>query len=589
MSKKAVILHTIADAKHCVKNGLYKEGMLFSTNSAVDIYLREDHGIDCKCLSAYLTDDETLKIRDAASDAVDRLLESLDAKISARINAKFGFRLKYFRVLYSYLGKHQITGYIYFESAIRKILDKFKFDKIVLYDRTFNLLISDTTTDIACFMSSAFPGLPVEILDSGDRKTFAKAIIALIARLRWKRIAKKLYEVCCETRDRFKFGRFLKDRKTLLLYEPLYDLQFLKKKLRPYNVLYYKLQSNAPLGFRRKPLDIDFADPDTAVAHNTPAELLLLKDIKEDFSNSIGSYLKSLCLIDRIHGEYNVSAGIWGSGPAYGLKALIYEYLRSRDVKVIGAQHGALYGDSYMPLHFDSDFNRCGYYISYGFTGEDLSRTYSKPRLDIEVLPFGKALNKHRPQAKRKIDLLFPLTNSVSIFYGGILRTPPHILAERQTRLLKYLDSLKGYEIYAKPFPSADGNACAVLPLLRKAKNLKVIYDLSLIDFLKEYDPGAVLIELYSTPLLETLHLDAEIFLMNDPIYPFEARALSEVKKRVYYSSDIDETIGNMDLFFKGKLQKKRDDTFYNHYVYKDGTSEKITSFIEGIVWGHKR
>ena len=129
-----------------------------------------------------------------------------------------------------------------------------------------------------------------------------------------------------------------------------------------------------------------------------------------------------------------------------------------------------------------------------------------------------------------------------------------------------------------------DFSSRSLLPVLEKLKNLKVIDNIPLTEFLEKYSPRAVLIEVPSSPLFDVLPLDTEIFLMDNPAYPYENKALEELKKRVHYCEDVAEVIAKIDLFVKGKLEKKRDDTFYKHYMYKERTEEKILNLIDSLV-----
>ena len=129
---------------------------------------------------------------------------------------------------------------------------------------------------------------------------------------------------------------------------------------------------------------------------------------------------------------------------------------------------------------------------------------------------------------------------------------------------------------------------CSVLPVLKKLKNLKIINNVPLTEFLKKYLPKGVLMEVPSQPLFDVLPLDTEIFLMGNPVYPYEEKALEELKMRVHYCEDIDSLISKIDLFLEGKLEKKRDGTFYKHYMYKERTEENILGLVNALAAGDR-
>ena len=103
-------------------------------------------------------------------------------------------------------------------------------------------------------------------------------------------------------------------------------------------------------------------------------------------------------------------------------------------------------------------------------------------------------------------------------------------------------------------------------------------------EYLEKYSPRIIIIECPSTPLFDCLQLDAEIFLLNDPIIPFEKYALQEIKKRVHFSEDCTDLIDQLKLFLNGKIKPKRNQEFYNHYVYKNNREKKIINDINQIL-----
>jgi hypothetical protein len=311
---------------------------------------------------------------------------------------------------------------------------------------------------------------------------------------------------------------------------------------------------------------------------------LLIKDIREDFYSNIQQYLRFIDQIKEINRDHPITLGIWGVPPSWKEGAIIFEYLRSEGTKVVGTQHGGLYGDSLMPWHFDSDFNRCDYFISYGFTKNDISRLYPTRKLDCEILSFGKAKTIRTRKSHKKIDILFPITMSKSMFNGGMTRIPPDKLVERQKAILEYLNSLANYSVYVKPIAYSNCEKCATMPMYKRLKNLKIINNLTLEKFLEGHSPKVVLMEYPAQPLYDIIHLDTEIFLMGDWLHPFESKALESLQKRVHYSEDTDEVISKIELFLKGGLEKKRDDTFYKYYMKKENTEENITRFVDKLI-----
>jgi hypothetical protein len=122
-------------------------------------------------------------------------------------------------------------------------------------------------------------------------------------------------------------------------------------------------------------------------------------------------------------------------------------------------KHGALYAET-LNMQFDS-FKRCDYFISYGFTQDDLKRLCPNVDIGTEILPYGKQKIVRKYSSPKSIDLLFPITNSVSMFKGGMIRILPHELLERQIKLLEHLNLLNTLKIWIKPFAFSNYENCS--------------------------------------------------------------------------------------------------------------------------------
>jgi hypothetical protein len=75
---------------------------------------------------------------------------------------------------------------------------------------------------------------------------------------------------------------------------------------------------------------------------------------------------------------------------------------------------------------------------------------------------------------------------------------------------------------------------------------------------------------------------------MADPIIPFERQALGELKRRVHYAEDSGEMIALLDAYCQGRIEKKRNTDFYNHYIRKPNREQNILRLIEQISEGHE-
>lgn len=589
--KSAIILHTIEDADHCVANMFYKGKALFSTHSSVDIYLREAHGIECVCLSTFISKQEMLSNNDISSNSVRDLLNDMDLNLAERLNNIWNLRMSYFVPLYSYMAKHHFMAYLCFISALKTAVRDRALSEIIIYDYKFTNFL-DTSTSIQYISDLFFNDIRINVIKRPDRLSARDGSISDLAlkirRTPLKKLALKSMSKMVYFAQKSRYREFHDNKKTVLLSVPLYELDFLKKYITKYNILCYDLANKRFLvsGCKKS----RYEPPQDLFQHYDNEQdimkMLVVKDIKEDFCRNIGSYLSQIDQVREIHRNYPIVLGIWGVSPAWREGSIIYEYLRSMGIKIIGAQHGGLYGDSFMPVHFDTDFNRCDYFLSYGFTQDDLRNLYPGEHIRPSIVSVGKAKEVRTRRVHRKIDILFPMTKSVSMFRQGITRLPPDLVAERQVKILEYLNTLKDSLIYVKPVAHSDYDDCATMVMFKRLKNLRLVNNVSLSEFLETNIPRAVVIEFPAQPLYDVIHLDTEIFLIGDWMKPFGSDALEALCKRVHYFDDVNEAICKLDLFLKGGLESKRDDTFYRHYIKKEMTEKNICDFVTRIIDG---
>ena len=589
---QAIILHSIEDAEDCFKKKLFENAILFSTHSSVDVYLQEKFGIHCQCLSKFLSIAEIDAINYHSAKRVDVLLGALDEKIAPLINSHLDFNMNYFAPLYSYLGKHHYFNCMIFIKCIEALIKKYGLLSIYCYNTKLNGILN-IEASVSCLFPLRNHLISIRIIESPQKRMTAGESIRKLCDLSKlvlfnPLIANKIIQDRLLNLKKWKFDA---GKKNIFLQEPLYDLAFLRKHSNKYNFILNRNNNKIDWVGRvvrqdQVDININSSDFDIGSVSHDPVDKVFLKHLEEDFLRHLPDYAYYLKGLKSLTAQVPLSQGIWGLPPVAGLTALIFEFLRSQNITVIGSQHGCTYGESYAPWHFDSDFNRCDYFISYGFTEADLSRVYPERQIHTRIVPAGSVVNMKNHAFKKPIDILFPITNSMSIFEGGMARIPPDQLTARQVALLEYLNTLQHLTVYIKPFRFSNYKNCSILPVLKRCRNLRVVSHLKLEEFLTKYQPRAVLMELPSTPLFETLHLDAEIFLMDNPLRPFERQALEELIKRVYYAEDSETMISWLDLFVNGKLPKKRDNTFFNHYVYKKNQEETIIRLIDTLLQG---
>ena len=585
-----MILHTIADAKHCLNNRLHQKYALCTTDVAVEIYFRQRFQIDCPSLSRRLSTEEILDCRDRAANLVDDLVETADRGLAPRINKLLGLEMRYFKPLFSYFGKYQLSAYLTFALALQRLIAEDKPESLTLYDYQFNSFL-DTNSDMELFMKTVFSNEDARILRYARQPEQVRLkkirVLARSARNNPLQFAAHVRRALLSRSSRAPDN--IKTAEPILVYEPLYDLGFIRETLKSKYLLFYHNGSPNLVGLECSPMTADLTlasldfvpegqDQDRSIA-------VLANDFSSHFKKNLQLYLGAVDCLNKLHERRPIALGVWGLPPITGTGALLFEYLQTQGVKVVGAQHGALYGDAFFPWHVDSDFNRCDFFISYGFTSADLKRLYPKADIQTKILPFGSAGRwaNLASRQKKEVDILFPPTMNFSLF-KGIPHMPSHVIADRQIALVEYLDSLVDLKVFIKPLMYSGYENSAIWSLLTGLKNAKLIDYLTLTDFLQAHSPKAVVMEYPSQPLYNCLKLDTEIFLIKDKVHPFEKCASQLLAKRVHFSDNVSDTIDQLELFRQGKLDPKRDQSFADHYLRDENAKERIEEFIRTLV-----
>jgi hypothetical protein len=587
----ALILHSIREADACVQRRLHDGCLLLSTNPSVAVYLKERHALDCLCVNRFLTHAELAGLMKTASSAADRVLASLDERIAPFLNEQLGLKMRYFTPAYSFMGRHYLLGHVAFIEALRKIITAHHVDKILVSDSRYQDFLN-VDPGMAALLARFFPQIACETIALGGAGG-AEGSARLRRLLRTARdpsawpalLSKAARALGAQPRRRAAAGA-----KSILLCEPLYFLGFLADALDGYDLIHCSVDGY-PAGvlsrMRRPEVRVNREKLHSLLSETReePFEDFLSRGIREDFTKGLAAYLQPALAVKKIHESAPLSLAVWGNIGGYS-KYLLFEYLRSAGVKIVGTQHGNSYGDQIAPWAWVSDFDRCDHFISWGFTKDDLSRVYPDAKPRFEVHPMGSVLPKPVQSEKIKIDVLFPMTWSMSMFDGGAGRIKPDALIERQVKILEYLNSLKGVRVCVKPPPGTNPDNCVALSLARRLSNLQILENAPLTRFLEKYEPRIVIVEYPASPLYQSLRLDADILLMPDLISPYEERARAEVSERVHFCADAEAVIAKLELFLAGRLEKKRDDTYYRHYIHQPDARENTLRLIKGLADG---
>jgi hypothetical protein len=260
-----------------------------------------------------------------------------------------------------------------------------------------------------------------------------------------------------------------------------------------------------------------------------------------------------------------VSAAAWDA-PVVTRTALnlVVELMLAAGVPVLGRQHGANYVDQDLgTIHFDSDFNRCTEYFSYGFGPDEFAATYPHSNARCKFIPAGGPSLAVGQRAAR-VDIAFPIMSCHSLF--DWCRMSEAALARHQSLILAAMEARRDLSCVVKPLLNFTQDDFAHTQTLRSLRHVRVAHT-SWTRFLERRRPRLVVLELASTSLYQTLPLDIDIFLMLDPVFPFNEQALALLRRRVHVFSTIEQMTDAIGEYGSKDVARLRDPTFHETFV----------------------
>lgn len=600
--RRALILNDTKDAFYAAENRdllLRDDTVIFSTHVSVDVFLKEKFRIECVSLCKYIAPEQAARNIKLSDEMANETVDLLDAAHSAGINERSGLKgIRLFRPLFSYIIYFQFLTCFNLRDSLKAAIEKSGISEILFFNKKINEYEESAITieDVL----KTFSGVKLTAINAGAR---TQAVIGNPDILKWRKAIDYPYVVFLKLLSRLerlllklRYSVMLKGRKTIVLIEPLCDLSFLRRMLAlsRHNVIYYDINSLLPAGSgaglvhdcKISIVPRGFAGTDSDGSRRYFRDIIM-KNAEEMFNKGADRYIGCLKELDRLNRIYGIKLGIWGISPVFGPRGLVAEYLLKNNRPVIGMQHGGLLGNLHNSDVHMSDATRCTDYISYGFNKNDLAKTYPEKKFDmVTIHEFGTTKTfKKKKRGRPVIDLLIPPTITLSMLEGGMIRDMPDTILNNQLKLAEYLNGVKGRNIVVKPMPFSNYDNLAILPALERMNNIKVINNLSFEDALNFYDVKAVLLEHATTALYEAIACDVEVFLVNhNVVRPIEAGALDALKKRVHCAENAEDIIPKLDLFFSGKLEKKRDNSFYERYIYRKDAKKNITKLVKELV-----
>lgn len=277
--------------------------------------------------------------------------------------------------------------------------------------------------------------------------------------------------------------------------------------------------------------------------------------------------IQTMSSIEKTLSAYSIAAIVWQLSPSWGFLALLVRMAQEKGIPIIGLQHGGVYGYQDASFkHFDSDFDRCDHYFSYGYDAHDLARAYPNRPIKSHIHPTGSLhhstlLRDMRP-SKEAIDVLFAPTRTFNAFAWN---SNCHIVFERQMAVIENLDGHDDLKVFIKPAPDNANNS--IFTDMKKQLRNASVCQLGLYEFLEFYDTKLVVLDTASTPLLDVMHLDVDIIVFRDLIYPFFPESEALLTQRAFIVDSIEEFQSHFRQWKQGKLPRLRSMEFYTKYV----------------------
>ncbi len=548
---------------------------IFSTHYSVVGFLAVRR-ISCRDFSDFISVEQASAAIRGASTELDTILARLDETVGARMCAAAGLpRVGLFHAAVKYLGQYHLAGLACFERILASRLargDVCAVHFLHALDTSDDPVFSFVATGERVCKQHGVKYSEVSVGRSAAFAIISSILRVYVLLLRGLRAPERTLATLTRRLWRWLVALVPRASPTVLLLDPD-DKSFFEATLSGRGVRFISLPRNGISRGSRIATGSAGAIFERLVT--AALEWLQLQPCgaKHQLDGRIVSWViqnaNSLLLpLAHVHlllQSQAVSAAAWDA-PLITRPQLnvLAELLLCSGIPVLGRQHGANYVDQNLgAIHFDSDFNRCTHFFTYGFGPQEFAATYPMAKARCAFIPAGNPpLEVKRRQ--RVVDIVFPITNCSPLFQ--LARIPENELTRRQSRILQAMELRQDLKCVVKPPLYFGEDNFAHLETLRRLRYVRVARA-TWTDYLERFRPRLVVFEIASTPLFEALPLDVDIFLMLDPIFPFAESALAMLKKRVHVfpaAEDLAEAIRRYGI---EPMPRLRDKTYYSAYV----------------------
>ncbi|MAV76760.1 MAG: hypothetical protein CMG02_00210 [Candidatus Marinimicrobia bacterium] len=304
----------------------------------------------------------------------------------------------------------------------------------------------------------------------------------------------------------------------------------------------------------------------------------IFKEEEEFFVEAILKYLsnnihKFLNFLNSLKSCQKYDYIIWRSPPVHDdLKSLLLLYCLKNKIKIIGFQHGAHYIETNLGnLHFDQDFNKCNFWVSFRYTEKDYIHTYKERKKNCKIISSKPSKSKKiflNSKKRNKINnILYPPRQShhaATYFYPK-----EKILYNNQIKIFQTLENLEN-KYFIKLIPSFSNHNCWYLKSLKKLKLAKIIKGISLKNYYEQYNHSLIILDSWETSLLETIDYnpDSEIYVLHNYERAVKDMFLDNLPKNVKIFKDINDFVNGIKNFKLIHSQNKNMKEFKDNFSF---------------------
>jgi hypothetical protein len=585
MTGTLCILDSVSAAGAWVARGLAAASTPLSLDYAVVGFLRA-RGVECQDFSDSLRAEDASAALQIATTELEDILVGLDETVGARACAAAQLpRLALFHAAFKYLGQYQLAGLRTFEQLLSQRLAAGGEARVEFFNAAPEF--ADPVFDFieAARRVCAQAGREFALQTVRQAPPTLGARVRRVLQLGGRVLGSPLRELrrWQARARRTRAAGLTSDAATLLLFAPLsesfFEGAFAKTGLR---IVYIE-----DAGWIRGSESLRAAGMTAATRMRAVLEDWLAQ--QPDWAGNIAGrcvaqlartaewMLAPVWAAQQVLGRYPIVAAAWDA-PLITRQPLnlVNEVLLVAGLRVLGRQHGANYIDQRLgTIHFDSDFNRCTHFFSYGAGPQEFALAYPGRRHRCEVIPAG---NPALPfaGAPRRTDIAYPIANCVPLYY--LCRIPESEHVRRQAAILAAMESRRDLRCEVKPPPGFSHRSFAHSEALAALEHVRVVEG-RWTDYLAAMQPRLVIFEVASTPLTEVLPYDVDIFVMLDPLFPFTENALAMLARRAHVFASIEDLSNAIRRYGREPLARLRDSSYYDTYVNR-GSAAAVTGLL---------